>query len=300
MHELPGHRLPARQVAVGLHPHPADRRPLSRLGGLLHPAVDLGLVLLHPGVLLGLRAGEDELGVVPGERGDVREGAGGLADRLPQRPEPGGVDVRVADRADPVRAGVCGPGQRRRQLGAGGARGTGDVVEVHGVQRTLQGAQDVVPARIGGRELVHQLGQHVQVQGQVPDLLVEHGEVGAGQPVQRHLASGPLVAERGGGEAIGEDLRVRRRLDQIADLLATRARGCDRDVGVRRLDALDRPAGEVVHQAFGLLPGQLPTKPRSITASTRRPAQSGGTRPRNRNHVVDHGGPQGAPTANGW
>ncbi len=52
--------------------------------------------------------------------------------------------MRVADRADPVRAGV---GRARRAPGAstvaGGRRGAGDVVQVEGVEGALEGAQDL-------------------------------------------------------------------------------------------------------------------------------------------------------------
>ena len=46
-------------------------------------------------------------------------------------------------------------------------------------------------------------------------------------------------------------------------------------------------------------PGVSSRKPRSISASTRRPDHDAGTSPVNRNHVVPHGGPHRAPTANG-
>ena len=46
-------------------------------------------------------------------------------------------------------------------------------------------------------------------------------------------------------------------------------------------------------------PGESARKPRSISASTRRPAHAAGTSPVKRNHVVPHGGPHRPPTANG-
>src|ERR1039457_807336 len=46
-------------------------------------------------------------------------------------------------------------------------------------------------------------------------------------------------------------------------------------------------------------PGLRSLKPRSNTASTRRPAHSAGTLPDIRNHVVDHGAPQGVPRSMG-
>lgn len=46
-------------------------------------------------------------------------------------------------------------------------------------------------------------------------------------------------------------------------------------------------------------PGASSVKPGSMTASTRRPAHSGGTLPSSRNHQVDHGLPQSVPVVNG-
>ena len=107
--ELARQGLAAGEVAVGLHPHAADGRPLARLHRLGDAAEDLRVTVLHPGVLLRLRAGEHQLGVVLGERGDVGEGPRGLALGLAYGPQPGAVDVRVAGGGDGVRAGVRGP-----------------------------------------------------------------------------------------------------------------------------------------------------------------------------------------------
>src|SRR5215216_1640038 len=46
-------------------------------------------------------------------------------------------------------------------------------------------------------------------------------------------------------------------------------------------------------------PGGSAVKPRSISASTRRPDHEAGTSPVNRNHIVPHGGPHRRPTVNG-
>ncbi len=46
-------------------------------------------------------------------------------------------------------------------------------------------------------------------------------------------------------------------------------------------------------------PGMFLSNPRSMTASTRCPAYSGGTVPVRRNHVVPQAAPHGVPTAYG-
>ena len=89
------------------------------------------------------------VGIVVHQRGDVGDGPGHLADRLAQRPQPGRVDVGVADRRDPVGA-RRGPGAASTAASslAGGRRGAGDVVQVEDVERPLDGAQDLPAARL--------------------------------------------------------------------------------------------------------------------------------------------------------
>lgn len=183
--ELAGHRLAAGQVAVGLDPHAADRRPLALLHRFLDAGPHLGVVVAHPLVLLGLRAGEDEVLVLVGQRSDVREGAGRLALGLTDRPQPRRVDVRMADARDLVGAGVGRLGQRGRQGRSYRRRRTGHVVQVEEVEGAVQGVRDLVAARVVVVQLQHQLAQYLDVEVEVEDLLVEDGEVGALEGVDR-------------------------------------------------------------------------------------------------------------------
>ncbi len=68
-----------------------------------HAVEDRRVMLLHPPPLLGLRAGKDELGVLLAEGSDICKSAGAFANRLPDGPQPGRVDVGVPDGRDPVR-----------------------------------------------------------------------------------------------------------------------------------------------------------------------------------------------------
>ncbi len=113
VHQLAHQALPARQVHVGLDPHPADRLPLPAgdLGG--DPLEQLRGAFLDPRVLRRLRAREAVVGVVVHQAHRRGERAQALALRLAQRPQPGGVDVGVADRDDAVRA-VAGPQRQGR------------------------------------------------------------------------------------------------------------------------------------------------------------------------------------------
>ena len=62
--ELAGERLAGRQVAVGLDPRPADRRPLPARDALADVVPQRRVALADPGVVLGLRGAEDVLGVL--------------------------------------------------------------------------------------------------------------------------------------------------------------------------------------------------------------------------------------------
>lgn len=183
--ELAGDGLAAGQVAVGLDPHAADGYPLALVDGLLDPFPHLRVVVADPLVLHGLGAGEDEVLVLVGQRGDVGEGAGRLALGLADGPEPGGVDVGVADAGDGVGAGMGGLGEDRGEDLADRRRTAGDVVQVDGVHGPVQGVQDLVAAGLVLAEVDHQLAQHLEVQVEVEDLLVEDGEVGALEGVER-------------------------------------------------------------------------------------------------------------------
>ena len=260
VHELPGQRLAAGQVGVGLDPHAAHRNDGAVGNGLLQPLPHLRVVVLHPGVLLGLREREDELRVLLRQGGDVRDRAGHLAPGLPQRPEPGRVDVRVPDRGQLVRAGVRRPAQYVGQLRAGVRRGAGDVLVVQGVQRAAQCPQDLPAARLLQGQLLLQAVQRLEVEDQVPHLGVEHGQVGASQRVDRRLAElGADVGLRVG--VVERDLRVGGRLDVELDGVAGRGRrtvGAEdrqRGVGLPRVQTLQRYAGRGVNEALRGEPG---------------------------------------------
>ncbi len=87
--------------------------PRSTVGADARP--QLGVALLDPRVLLRLRAREAVLGVLVHVAQLRAEAAQRLAVRLGERPQPGGVDVRVPDRGELVRVrGVAMLVERRR------------------------------------------------------------------------------------------------------------------------------------------------------------------------------------------
>jgi len=94
--ELAGERFGAGEVAVGLDPHAADWLPAAFGDARLDRLEQLRVVLAHIVIELGLALGEVVVGELLHEAHDGVEGAAGLAPRLAQSPQPGGVDVGVA------------------------------------------------------------------------------------------------------------------------------------------------------------------------------------------------------------
>ena len=123
--ELADEGLAGREVRIGLHPHPAQGLPAA----LGRPGFDLldegGVVLFHEGVELGLALGEMELRVTLHEPEDRGEGPGGLGPGLGEGPEPGHVEVGMADgrhlRYLVERDLGYGSSERRSRLRQGGA-----------------------------------------------------------------------------------------------------------------------------------------------------------------------------------
>ena len=111
--ELPHQRLGADHVGVRLHPHAAHGDEPALLDPGAQPLEELGVAVLDPGVLLRRRARERDLVVRVHEGQHVGDRARHLALRLPHRPQPRGVDVRVTHGVQHVRAGR----RLRRQRG---------------------------------------------------------------------------------------------------------------------------------------------------------------------------------------
>ena len=235
--DLADQRLAARQVGVGLDPHAADRDPLAS-GDLVLDALEDGReALAHPVVLDGLAAPEHELGVLVHERQHVGERPAALAAGLSQRPEPGRVDVGVADRRDLVGARVGRPAEHLGEALTGLARRAGHVVEVERVEHVLEGAEDLVAAGLVVRQLLAQPVDGPDVLPECDDVGVRLDERGLAQVVDRAGPGGGDVAVR---VAVDRDLGVGRRLDQPVDGLAALRRCADRQVVVERVQAAPR------------------------------------------------------------
>ena len=95
--ELAGEGLPRRHVPVGLDPGASEQQPSAFGHPLPDPLEHLGLELGHPRQVLHLGGREPHLGFLLHQREHVAEGAGDLADGLPERPQPRRVDMGVGD-----------------------------------------------------------------------------------------------------------------------------------------------------------------------------------------------------------
>ena len=160
-----------------------------------------------------------------------------LASRLADRPQPGGVDVRVAGGDDPMGARPGRQSAERRLRPRGGRprrRGRG-----RGRVRASRSSR--APARIVERERAHQPVEHVEVVHQRLGLGVDDApgrRAGTGTAAPRRPCRATRAAT--GGTAGTTGSRPPRRV-------STSGPGCgvDGDVRAPRMDPLDRPSGVV-------------------------------------------------------
>jgi hypothetical protein len=124
---------------------------------------------------------------------------------------------------DPVRARRGRTGQHFGQLLPAGPCRAREIVQIQRVQHAFQGAQDLVPPGAFDGEFPHQFREYLDVQDQMPDLLVQHRQVRGGEPVERPVTRRPHVPERCRREAVFQHGGVGRRLQQQRDRLAPAA-----------------------------------------------------------------------------
>ena len=258
--DLPDQGFTAGEIGVGLDPHAADGDPPPVRDAPRDAFEHRGVVLAHPLVLDGLGAPEPEVGVAVHEGEHVRERAGALADGLADRPEPGGVDVGVPDRGDPV-------GRRRRrlredprQLGSCRCSGAGNVVGEESVHHRFDGAEDLVASRLVERELQHEPVEGANVLDERNDVGVDHHELGPGQAVDRTGRGGQQVAV-GIGTRVS-DGGVGGRLDHVLHRFPTGRRRAHEHVAVEGMEAPHRRprpiVGDLPEQALALEPRAVP------------------------------------------
>jgi len=103
--------------------------------------------------MLGGRGREDETGVRVTERQHIGKGPGDLAHGLPRRPQPGAVDMGVADGMNVMRADRRRARQNVDQGRPASVSGAADIVRVNQVNAAFEGAQQVRSARGRRRKL---------------------------------------------------------------------------------------------------------------------------------------------------
>ena len=221
------------------------------------------------------------LGVAVHQLELARPRAHDLAARLGQRPQPRGVDVRVADRGDLVRAAGVAVGEQvaedraRLRPGAavGGDPGAGEAVEL--------GEQAALPRGLQPG-LLDELAQHLEVPRHLPRLGVEQREAGAVEAggrvrrAQRAVRGGVLPRAPGAvaplRERVGQAHQVvaghlqleldaagrgaeRRRAAVVAAALDEPLHGpavaVEQRLAAAVPDELDRPAGPVLGDGGG-------------------------------------------------
>jgi hypothetical protein len=237
-HDLAHQALAGRQVHVGFDPHPTHGCPLAALDPLEDLREELRVILLDPRVVLRRRRSEHVLGVVVHQGDRRRERPGALAPRLADRPEPGSVDVSVADGHGAVAHGVTEVLRHRPGETATSSSHIGDAVEGVG-----DGPQQPSATRIVEGEGAHHPVEHLDVVGERFRLGIDDDERGPAEAVQQAVAGGVGRAERGRREL--REHRVRCRFDVQCDRSGDGIDGVVRPTGV---DALARREGPVVAQ----------------------------------------------------
>ncbi len=244
--DLAGQALPRRQVHVGLDPHAPDRDPLPALDVRSDPLEQVGVPLLDPGVLLGLRAHEPVVGMVVEQPDRRREGPGALADGLAHRPQPGGVDVGMADGHHPVGTGPGRYGECRCQQ-CPGPIDIGDDVECR-----CDGAQQSGPPGIGEGQRTHDAVEDVEIVDERLGLGVDEDQFGPPETVDGVGSCRLGRAHRRGPER-GER-RVRCGFEEDRHRTGFPGQSVR---GAPRMDALHRPTGLVDDEPLALEPGRI-------------------------------------------
>ena len=246
--DLADERLPRGDVAVGLDPHAPGRLQPTLGDPFLHPFPQVGVVVAHPGQVLGLGDHEPVVGIPLHQLEHRAEGAGAFSDRLAERPQPRRVQMGVPDDAHCMTGRCRSLGQQAVEYRLRTSPTSGDVGELQ--QRASPFESGADPGRLGLAvgKCAQQLHQHPEV---VPELV----ELGVTN-VQVDL----LEREEGVALGIGEQEWPRicpergrwvgSRLDEQFDPLAAGGTGGEHVLAVIGREPLHRPAVSP-HQGLG-------------------------------------------------
>ena len=132
-------------------------------------------MLLHKRIVLRLRRAEHVARILFDHIELVRESAGALADGFADRPQPAGVDMRMADRGHSQRGGERGQPEHLLQRTAR-LRGVGRIVGVE-VDRLVHRVQQLAAAVVVFGKGVEVEQQHLEVEAHLPQLAVEQADL---------------------------------------------------------------------------------------------------------------------------
>ena len=175
MQELADQRFAAGQVAVRFDPHAALNLPAAVGDARFDLLIEGGIMLLHKRIVLRLRRAEHVARILFDHIELVRESAGALADGFADRPQPAGVDMRMADRGHSQRGGERGQPEHLLQRTAR-LRGVGRIVGVE-IDRLVHRVQQLAAAVVVFGKGVEVEQQHLEVEAHLPQLAVEQADL---------------------------------------------------------------------------------------------------------------------------
>ena len=202
------------------------------------------MVLLDPGELLGLRHGEDQLGIAVHQRvalAQVRATLRTVSRRATARPSRcarGRPPPGCGGRPPLGPRGAPPPGRRRRR--------PADVAGGGGGQSLRDAGPPLGPPRPPARPPPRKLTEHLEVSDQVADVGIDEGQLGLTKDVDRLRCGRRDVPGDRANQCLKS--RVRGRLDENLDVCRIRL---DREPAVEGMEALDRRAVGPVHQTLG-------------------------------------------------
>ena len=179
--------FPVGDIAVRLDPHAAVGLPLTPLISPLDRIEHRGILPFHNLQLGRLGLNEDELLELLGQAGHIREGARRLAFGFPNRPDPGVVDMGMADQMNRRYRIPRGRGQKRRDCPPGGLRLLFEFIprsgKVNQRERRVQGMNNPMPAQGVVIQVPRRIEEHLGIVVERVDLPGLHHQFGPPEPI---------------------------------------------------------------------------------------------------------------------
>ena len=255
--ELADQALAAGHVRIRLDPHAALSDDAAGADGLLDAPVEVGVALPQDGVEERLALEEPVLRVFVHEGELIGERPANLAFAFLDRPQPGAVDVGMAEGEHRWRGAAVRALQQRAQALAGGAGRPQHVgarqLGVEDQREVAEPSVDLCHAQRVCVDAVAQFGQRFHVQPELVDLLLPDAE---GASADRHLrrrrlGHGDLALDHRTGPLETPPL-AGVGLDQDVVLRTCRRRVAKRCLAVRRVAGA---AGSAVYENNALAAG---------------------------------------------